>query len=175
MYYAAPRYTPPGMTYAIFAMGNYAVWWVGLLTLCMTVLAWAKHQCLPVLCGGYGRAVYPLAPAGERDERPALLLLTFAAQFIPWVLVPRGAYIYHYFPSLPFVVLCTAYVLDRLNDWLVSRSSHALRTDRIFRGGIAAYLALVLGMFVAFYPIASGLLVPRAWMDAINWFGKLYY
>jgi len=175
MYYAAPRYTPPGMTYAIFAMGNYAVWWVGLLTLCMTVLAWAKHQCVPVLCGDYGRAVYPLAPAGERDERPALLLLTFAAQFIPWVLVPRGTYIYHYFPSLPFVVLCTAYVLDRLNDWLVSRSRHVLRTDRLFRGGIAVYLALVLGMFVAFYPIASGLLVPRAWMDAINWFGKLYY
>ncbi len=172
MYYAADDYTPSGYVYAIWAMGNYAVWWVGFAALLLTVYAWAMHQLLPSLCGGYRQRISPLAPEGERDERPALLLICFAAQFLPWVLVPRGTYIYHYFPSVPFIILCISYVLECLNAWCVSRHEKA---ERWFAVGVGIYLLIVCGMFVAFFPVASGALVRHEWIDAINWFHNLAY
>ena len=41
---------------------------------------------------------------------------------------------------------------------------------------LAVALAAVLGiaaiaLFIGFYPLASGVEVPRAWCDAMNWFG----
>lgn len=117
MYYAMDHNPPAGYAYAIWAFGNYAVWWTGFAALLAVLYAWGKHQALPVLCRGYREQIFPLAPQGERDERPALLLISFSAQFLPWMLVPRGTYIYHYFPSVPFIILCTAYGLEQLSNW----------------------------------------------------------
>ena len=33
------------------------------------------------------------------------IFIGLLAQYLPWVLVPRGTYIYHYFASLPFLML----------------------------------------------------------------------
>lgn len=188
MYYASHSYTPEGYTYSIFAFGNYAVWWGGFIALLAVLYAYCIHQLYPVLSNGYKSGVSLLAPKGERDERPAILLICFAAQFVPWLLVPRGTYIYHYFPSVPFIILCTAYVFERYHDWLAAEiveramwggngdvDKAAGRANRISLAGIAVYLLLVVAMFIAFYPPASGILVRREWMDAINWFNNIYY
>ena len=37
------------------------------------------------------------------------------------------------------------------------------------------YLVIVLAMFVAFFPYASGIMVRTGWLDKMNWFGNLYY
>lgn len=173
MYYASHKYTPDGYTYSIFALGNYAVWWSGFLALLIVTYAYCVHQLLPVLTGSQRQMICPLSPEGERDERPALLLICFAAQFLPWALVPRGTYIYHYFPSVPFIILCATYVLERLNDWIVSRSSK--KADKRFLWLVVMYLIVAAAMFVAFFPVASGITVRREWMEAINWFHNLYY
>lgn len=188
MYYAAPNHVPAGFTYAILAFGNYAVWWVGFLSLLITIYAYCRHQLYPILCVGYQEKITILAPRRERDERPALLLICFAAQFIPWLFVPRGTYIYHYFPSVPFIILCTAYVFERWNDWLVALAGKRVESnDSIVIGKaekrmdkycfilLVIYLLIVAGMFIAFFPPASGILVRREWMDAVNWFHNLYY
>ena len=113
--------------------------------------------------------------------RPALLLICFGAQFLPWTLVPRGTYIYHYFPSLPFIILCTAYVLEQLGGWYTARAGQrdaALaekRADRVSLLAVGAYLLLAAAFFIAFYPLASGALAPTAWLSALNWFGTMGY
>ena len=185
MYYAMDRYTPAGYAYSIWAFGNIAVWWTGFAALLAVLYAWGKHQALPVLCRGYREILSPLAPQGERDARPALLLICFGAQFLPWVLVPRGTYIYHYFPSVPFLILCTAYVQEQLCNWYTARAVSrtppawtaraAQRADRLGIAVVAVYLLLVAAVFIALYPFASGLLVQTSWLDAVNWFGRLYY
>lgn len=186
MFYAMHSYTPDGYTYAIFAFGNYAVWWVGLLALLAVIYAYCRHQAYPVLCRGYKQGVSLMAPRGERDERPALLLICFAAQFLPWLLVPRSTFIYHYFPSLPFVILCIAYVFERCHegyqamsvakcDDLEAMAKAGKRADRRALAVLTVYLLLVAAMFAAFFPPASGVLVRREWMDAINWFHQFYY
>lgn len=185
MYYASDSYTPAGYAFSIWAFGNYAVWWTGFAALLAVVYAWGKHQAIPVLCRGYREGVSPLAPSGERDARPALLLICFGAQFLPWILVPRGTYIYHYFPSVPFLILCTAYVGEQLCAWYTARAGEKAapglalaarkRADRLGLTALGVYLLVAAAMFAAFYPPASGLMVQTSWLDAVNWFGNLYY
>ena len=94
-------------------------------------------------------------------ERPlAFLAIGFLSQYLPWILVPRSTFIYHYFPSVPFIILCTAQV------WRT-----AFRERR--RAGyvvLSAHLAVAAALFVLFYPAISGLVVPRAWLEACAWF-----
>ena len=74
-------------------------------------------------------------------------------------------YIYHYFASVPFIILATAWWLDRL-----PRSRPRLRM-----GVMALYLVGALAFFVMFFPYASGWLTSTGWLDAMKWFSKLYY
>ena len=94
-----------------------------------------------------------------------VLAVGFLAQYLPWVLVPRSMYIYHYFASVPFIILATAWWLDRL-----PRSRPRLRM-----GVMALYLVGALVFFVMFFPYASGWLTSTGWLDAMKWFSKLYY
>ena len=91
---------------------------------------------------------------------PALLLIAFLAQYLPWVLVPRGTYIYHYFPSVPFIILCNMYALS----WLEERRAKAARIILWAEAGLA------LALFIAFFPYISGITASKAWMDAMKWF-----
>ena len=126
-----------------------------------------------------------MAPQGERDARPALLLICFCAQYLLWIGVPRGTYIYHYFPSVPFIILCTAYVLEQLSGWFMAcarqRSGaerEGIAQKRVDRWGLAlvsAYLLIAAAMFAVFYPFASGMMVRTSWLEAVNWFRNLYY
>lgn len=69
------------------------------------------------------------------------ILIAYAAQYVPWVFVPRETYIYHYFPSVPFVVL--------LITWLFK--------NEIRKRWIAvAYVAVVVFLFVGAFPVLSG-------------------
>ena len=119
-----------------------------------------------------------------------MLLISFAAQFLPWMLVPRGTYIYHYFPSVPFIILSAGLVFEYITDWAVQRAARkaeedgkageavmaaAVKTDRICLIALSIYLVIVAAMFIAFFPYASGLTVRTGWLDAMNWFGNLYY
>ena len=113
----------------------------------------------------------PIAAKNEsldirRDARPVMLLIAFLAQYLPWVLVPRGTYIYHYFPSVPFIILC----MVLMTDYLYSRNRKAARLVWI----IVTVLAGVL--FIAFFPYISGVRVSTSWLDAMKWLpGWLYF
>ena len=99
---------------------------------------------------------------GDGDLTLAVLVVGFLAQYLPWVLVPRSMYIYHYFASVPFIIMATAWWLDRLSG----------RTRRVVT---ALYLTGALVFFVLFFPYASGWLTSTSWLDAMKWFSKLYY
>ena len=72
-------------------------------------------------------------------------------------------YIYHYFASVPFIILATMVVFGKIRKpklrlWLMS-----------------GYVILAILFFAMFYPYASGILTPTAWLDWLKWFPKLYY
>ena len=89
-----------------------------------------------------------------------MVLIGFASQFLPWVLVPRSTFIYHYFASVPFIILCTVLMLDCLRK----------RSPKAFKWTSIALLAAALVLFVAFYPLESGLPVARSYAQYLRWF-----
>jgi dolichyl-phosphate-mannose-protein mannosyltransferase len=84
---------------------------------------------------------------GRRAEAALLTLaIGFFGQWLPWVLVPRISFAYHFLPAVPFGCIALAVALSRLvahpgpRRWLA-----------------CAYVALVVAAFVFFYPIYSSL------------------
>lgn len=153
-----------GSASVIWSFGNPLVWWGGLLALMMTVytavyqrFASARH---------HQANLNNDSPGILYDARPVMLLVAFLAQYLPWVLVPRGTYIYHYFPSVPFIILC----MVLMTDYLYRRNRKAARLVWTVMTVLAAVL------FIAFFPYISGVRVSTAWLDMMKWLpGWLYY
>ena len=96
----------------------------------------------------------------EYDRALPIIAVGFLSAYLPWVLVSRLTFIYHYFASVPFIILATAQglrYLERRNRAL----SHALT---------AVLVVAAVALFIAFYPYASGMEVSREWLARMNWF-----
>ncbi|MBQ3574989.1 MAG: dolichyl-phosphate-mannose--protein mannosyltransferase, partial [Clostridia bacterium] len=120
--------------------GNPAVWWTGLIALILILFHAAYKRRTP--------------------KTWLLVLIGFASQFLPWVLVPRSTFIYHYFASVPFIILCTVLVLD----WMKQHDRQTARWTSIL------LVAAALLLFAAFYPLESGVTAPKAYAQYLRWF-----
>ena len=159
MWYYSADYAAPGMASSILSFGNPAVWWTGFAAILAALFAWLR---------GLPRR---LARPGERtgrDEALILISVGFLSAYLPWVLVSRLTFIYHYFASVPFIILATGWGLQQIGA----------RRPRLARLGGTALCVLALLLFAGFYPLASGMEVPRRWCDFMNWFrgsGWMWY
>ena len=144
-YYSGSSYLPAGMVSSISCMGNPAVFWFGLLAiLCVAVrCAWEKRASRAFL----------------------LVLIGFLSQYLPWVLVPRSTFIYHYFASVPFIIMASVLVLGRMR-----RRSR----DGFIAAGVVLCVA-ALALFIAFYPLESGMPVSRAYASLLRWFNWINF
>ncbi len=161
MYYASPSFVPEGWSYAIFCFGNPAVWLVGLGCLGVTAFVWARRHRYAI--EGQSMTLHPYASSWS--VAPAFVLIGLLAQFLPWVLVPRGTYIYHYFASIPFLIVATILALH----WLMEAR------PKLGKAVLAAYLLVCLVFFIAYFPYASGVLTPTWWLDFMKQFLRIYY
>ena len=129
-----------GRVSSISCMGNPIVWWAGLAAMIALLIA---------LC------------ASTRPS-PVFLLIAvgFASQYLPWVLVPRSTFIYHYFASVPFIIIATVLWIGRLRK----RDSVAGNTLAV------TLMALALFLFVAFYPLESGYPCAYSYALKLRWF-----
>ena len=169
MWYYSGAYNSADTAQTIVAFGNPAVWYSGLIAMVCLVLVWLLRHA--------DRRQGLTLQTRSGDMRPAILLIGFAAQFVPWTLVPRGTYIYHYFPSVIFIILALALCLDLLSDRLDTPLTLGGRTLSLKK--VPALLTIVLcvaalGLFVAFFPYISGVKASRSWLRAMQWF-KIYF
>ena len=135
VWYYRNGYLPYGMKASIAGMAGPVIWLVGLAAL--VGLLW--HQV-----------------SGRGSRQGAGVLILYGTQLIPWMLVTRCTFLYHYFPSSMFCLAALALVLARMKhvDWAKK---------------IAAGLCVVaLVLFVLYYPALSGLPIPAWWADARN-------
>ncbi len=161
MYYAMAQFMPQGRSLSIFCFGNPAVWYTGLAgVLCMILLWFSRHYDTRE---GSGCIVH--WSSHSWDISPAFLMISLLAQFLPWVLVPRGTYIYHYFASVPFLILSVTMSLYYLYGLF----------PRTVRYVTCVLLLLALLLFIILYPYASGMAVPEAWLDIGKRFLNVYY
>jgi Gpi18-like mannosyltransferase len=127
----------------IIALPNPAVWWLGLISVpYMGWLAWR-----------------------ERNKGYAVLFVAYFFQWLPWIISPRVAFEYHFFPNLAIICLADAMLLQRL--WrLAYRSASGLSWPRLT---VIAYGALVLAAFAFWYPVLAGVHISWLAWDARMW------
>lgn len=160
MWYFKGTYQPIGTGSTIYAMGNPAVWWTGLAALVIVFVVFVKRH----VWKGTGEGMLHVHTR-EHDIVPAMLLIGFLSQYLPWVLVPRSTFIYHYFASVPFIILCTVVCFQWLKTAWKAAYAPLLWT----------LVAVAAVLFIGFYPYASGVVTSTGWLDAMKWFPGLYY
>ncbi len=157
MWFNQDKFEPAGFSSTILCMGNPVIFYVG--ALCMVaVFGLFLHKYISLRRGLHLRST-------DGDMALPVLVVGFMAQYLPWVLVPRSMYIYHYFASVPFIILATAWVMNFLPE----------SKPRLRYGVMWGFVALAVVAFIAFFPFASGILTPNSWMEAMQWFKGLYY
>ena len=107
----------------------------------------------PALCWGGLLALFVLVYTAlfRKDRQAGFILIAYLAQLLPWVLVPRLTFAYHYFPCTVFLVLALGYVFKLVR---LSRERW-----KLYVGGFVAISVL---LFIMFYPALSGKLVDNA-------------
>ncbi len=163
MYYATESYhaADAAVRHSIFCFGNPAVWWGGLGAIVICLIRWIaeKHYTEP------GKDVRWHLISSNRNGLFGYIFIAIMAQYLPWVLVPRGTYIYHYFASVPFLIMtfCLCF-----SGWKKNR-----RMLYTAAGGVLVAAAVC--FFIILFPYASGVTVPTAWLDLGKRILHIYY
>ena len=85
-------------------------------------------------------------------------IIGYLSQYLPWVVAPRKVtFIYHYFSCVPFLILMIG-ILFRFME----------TKEIISRKFIKVFLALFVLLFIIYYPVLSGLEVPRMYLNALR-------
>ena len=135
-YYSAEF--PSGKEAGISAFGNPLVWWLGIPAMLFCI----KNAAI------------------KKDRNAIFICLGYAADFLPWAFVERTMFIYHYFPSVPFVVLSIGYAINEMY-----KHSHKVK----YISYIYTFAAIVL--FILFYPVLTGTPVNAGFVKTfLRWF-----
>ena len=121
----------------ISAMGNPFIWWAGMPAFIFLVYRIFKN----------------------RDRMAFFLCVGYMAQYLPWVMVSRCIFIYHYFPSVPFVILMVGYSIYTL-----------VKAKPKLKYAAVVYVLLCAALFVAFYPVISGYPISLDYGKYLKWF-----
>jgi hypothetical protein len=95
---------------AIYDAGNLAIWWLGIPA--MAFVAWQAFK--------------------RRSLGLALVGVAFAFQWLSWSRIDRATFQYHYYTSVPFIIMALAYFLAEVwhgasrRTWLLARIAAAV-------------------------------------------------
>ena len=130
--------TDGSMISNISTFGSPAVWWVSAVaSLCLIVeTAFGRMKMDPT----------------KRKNSMVLLFAAVAANYLPWTLVPRCTFQYHFFPTAPFMILCGVLLVQHLEE-------RGEITGRV-RG---CWLIAALVYFLLLLPACSGIPMPSAY------------
>ena len=152
MFYAAKSYIfNDELSFSIFCIGNPVIWWLAIPAVIISVWLWIRNrtELLDV-------PDKPLPVFSELDTSLVFLLTGLLAQYLPWTLVPRGTYIYHYFASVPFLILIISILFHQIK----------LHSNAIGKFAIMIVLAGALAAMILFFPYVTGIMAPVSWLDA---------
>jgi dolichyl-phosphate-mannose-protein mannosyltransferase len=183
-------YLPNNIDSTISAMGNPAIWWVGFACM-LLVLERALHLTEGFLfivrsfrykLGQIKNKFKPISKtisiiqeivginrigvehkSRSTDLSAIFIAIIFLFSWIPYVFISRVTFIYHFYVSMPFLCLASAYLINK--SWNT-------------RGGKAVtivFFIAVISMFVLFYPVISGMPASADWIHRLKWFPSWYF
>ena len=127
--------------------------------------------------------LYAFVCAVKRRSLPAILAsVGFLSVYLPWVLVPRCTFIYHYFTAVPFLLLAFLLAYSRLAE--TPRMAKPVFSFNVRGAAVtlsAAQLILLLFtaahlvLFVVFYSVLTGTLTTQAYANALEWLPTWFF
>ncbi len=127
-----------GQMGSIATFGNPAVWWVGVIGMIYLFLDAILKKKMP--------------------KEAIFIFVAFLSQFLPWTRIFRSTFIYHYFASVPFIVLSIAYSIKSLEE-----------RHKLIKPVTYAYLGVVVLLFIVFYPVLTGTVIPSQYGKLLKW------
>ena len=183
----AISYLPNNVVSTISVMGNPAVWWVGFV--CMLLVAerairgkelfsslrnklTKKTQNLELqepasseTSNLSSEETDPNQKGAERryDVAAIFIAVVFFFSWLPYILISRVTFIYHFYVAMPFLCLSSAYFINKY--WNTKWGKVAA----------IAFFASVVVMFALFYPVISGVPTSTSWMHNLKWLPGWYF
>lgn len=131
---------PEGQVSSIVTIGNPLIWWTGIFALIAALWLTLKR----------------------RQKANYVIWIGYFSQYVPWMLVPRTTFLYHYFAMVPFMILALVYIFKWFDGLLPAPRAKTVRYVYI---GAAALL------FILFYPVLSGMQVSGSYVtNVLRWF-----
>jgi len=159
-------YLPNNTFSTITVFGNPAVWWVGFVAM-IALLVEATHL-EGILSNLKSRLSKSTTPPGSIrgkgwDVAAIFIGVVFLFSWLPYVLIGRATYIYHFYLSVPLLCLATAYFINRYWHKPI--------------GKIAAItiFATTIALFIVFYPVISGAPASGEYIHQLKWFTSWYF
>lgn len=148
--------TADGLYSTISSMGNPLLWWACIPAALYAAWRWLK----------------------TRDLACGVALTGFLSVYLPWVLVPRLTFIYHYFTAVPFLVICLLAAFrgmgerGKLSQRVTVLGRYEVTGAQI---GLGAMAVASLVLFGIYFPVISGLPVSREYVNGLELFGTWYF
>lgn len=119
----------------IVGIGNPAIWWCGIIAFIYLLI-----NCV---C--------------TRKKENLFILVFIICTYLPYALIGRVMFMYHFFPTLPFMMLAIVSLVKWITEKMKNNSFY------IF------YIALVILLFIIFYPVVSGMVTTSDYIDSLKW------
>ncbi|WNR46053.1 glycosyltransferase family 39 protein [Paenibacillus roseipurpureus] len=147
VWYYGGQELPDGKTSLIVALGNPVIWgWIGIASVLLA--SWIGYK--------------------NKDRRILFISVALGSVYVPWMLVARLTFIYHFFAAVPFMILCITYVIMYVKEKALQDKRAS--SKRWANGIVYGYLILAFLLFILFYPILSGAIVDREYVDTfLKW------
>lgn len=99
----------------------------------------------------------------KRERDAWVIMVGYLTAFLPWLLVTRCVFAYHFYPSSCFLILMIVYVFAKIID------------QKWGKWFIGIYLAAYLILFFAFLPATAGFGTTLSYIKAMEWFPTWYF
>ncbi|MEG2360563.1 MAG: glycosyltransferase family 39 protein [Christensenella sp.] len=127
-----------GTVSTLSTMGNPLIWWSGVVACIWLIIDSARGK--------------------HRNYGVAFTAIAVLSQFMPWWFVTREVFIYHYFATVPFLIILIVY-------WLKNIESD-FKYGKYFTVG---FVIACIAMFVFFYPVITGIPFNKEYISALRW------
>jgi len=138
--------TIDGTVSSIVLMGNPAIWWGGILALIFIAARFLRSAMTKKV--------------QERDYLCLFIIIPFILLWLPYALITRILFIYHFVPAVPFMILGITYWVNELQQ-KISKGK--------FIAVIVVILSLTAVLFFLFYPVISGYPVAFEYKESLRW------
>ena len=115
-------------------------------------------------------------------RRPAAVAAVgFLSVYLPWTLVPRLTFIYHYFTAVPFLIIALLAVFDRLQETpflqkrLVFGEGEGALKLSVGSMALVLFVAVNLVLFAVYFPVISGAPTVKSYTDGLRLLPTWYF